>query len=218
MSKETIKKIQKLNNVESFLQIHFIKGYKYIDKAGEIVNYFHKGKEEPKFSVDIRSLDIFEPDEKIDSIKISSKSFWAHFLQPDSLEQMDGFFAKKAEDIIKILEVVEIGRIGWRNYFVYEFNTKDERDLVLKKFTPISNTKFEEIVLNSVCKDVNLIIRLRKVEKSDSTALPALLIDIDFYQKYKETVNSDQISIKLKEFKEVIRSKELLVLINEILS
>ncbi len=213
-----IDKIQKLNNVESFLQIHFVKGYKYVDKAGEIVNYFHKDKQEPKFSMNLNGLDIFNPDDKIDSIKISPKSFWAHFLQPDSLEQMDSFFGVKASDLIKILDVTDISRVGWRSYFVYEFNTEEDRKNTLKKFTPIPDTEFEEVTFTSVCKKINLIIRVRKVVKSDNTALPALLLDIDFYQRFdEETFDANQIVSKLKEFKEVIRSSELLSLINLIL-
>ncbi len=41
MSK-TIKKLNKLNNLESFIQIDTIKGFKYIDRAGEIVNTYYK--------------------------------------------------------------------------------------------------------------------------------------------------------------------------------
>lgn len=216
--KQRVAKIQKLNNVESFLQIHFHKGYKYIDKAGEIINYFHKNNQEPKFSMDMRGLDIFEPDEKINSIKISAKSFWAHFLQPDSLEQMDSFFGVKAQEIIKILEVTGVSRIGWRNYFVYEFNTEDERKEVLKKFIPVKDTEFEETTFTSDCKKVSLIIKIRRVIKNDTTALPALLLDIDFHRKYEESLPVDSIITTLKEFKEVIRSDELLALVNEILS
>jgi hypothetical protein len=215
--RQAIAKIQKLNNVESFLQINFIKGYKYIDRAGEIVNYFYKDNKEPKFVMNLSGLDIINPDEKIESIKISSKSFWAHFLQPDSLEQMDSFFGIKAKDIVKILDVEDMSRIGWRCYFVYEFETEEERKDVLKKFVPVINTEFEDITLTSLCKGVNLIINLRKVKKNDGLILPALLLDIDFYQKYDQSLSIDQIVPKLTEFKEVIRSEEFLVLINEIL-
>lgn len=216
--KQKLSKIQKLNNVESFLQILFIKGYKYIDKAGEIVNYFYKDNQEPKFSMNFSGLDIFEPDEKINSIKVSPRSFWAHFLQPDSLEQMDSFFGAKAQDIVKILEVTDISRIGWRNYFVYEFNNEEERKNVLKKFTPIGDTEFEDITFTSKCKEVNLIIKLRRVMKTDTSALPALLLDIDFYKKYEQPLVADFIVPTLKEFKEVIRSDELSALINDILN
>lgn len=215
--KQTINKIQKLSNIESFLQIHFIKGYKYVDKAGEIVNYFYKGNKEPIFSMTMNGLDIFNPEEKIDSIKISPKSFWAHFLQPDSLEQMDSFFGAKAQDILKILEVSEISRIGWRSYLVHEFNNEEDRKKVLQKFVPIDNSDFEETSLTYLCKKVNLTIRLRKIVKNDDAALPSLLFDIDFYQKYEEPLGVDSIVLKLGEFKDVIKSDDVLLLINKIL-
>ncbi len=40
MSKR-IKKLGKLIHDHSFFQINIIKGYKYIDRAGEIVNMYH---------------------------------------------------------------------------------------------------------------------------------------------------------------------------------
>ena len=41
MSK-VIQKLNKLKNPESFFQINTIKGFKYVDRAGEIVNAYHK--------------------------------------------------------------------------------------------------------------------------------------------------------------------------------
>ena len=41
MSK-TIQKLNTLKNPESFMQINTIKGFKYVDRAGEIVNAYHK--------------------------------------------------------------------------------------------------------------------------------------------------------------------------------
>lgn len=215
---KAISDINKLVNAESFLQINFVKGYKYVDRAGEIVNYFHKENKAPAFTMGLNGLDIFNPDEKIDSIKLSSRSFWAHFVAPDSLDQMDDFFGKKAQDIIKILEVDEISRIGWRSFFVHEFNTEQKRELVLRKYIPLDSLNFEEVIFTSVCESVNLVIRMRKVTKSDNTELPGLLLDIDFYQDYKDNfLASEEIVSKLTEFKKVMRSESLLKLINDIL-
>jgi hypothetical protein len=215
--KNKITKIQQLDHVESFLQILFVKGYKYIDKAGEIVNYFYKDHQEPKFSMDLSKLDIFEPDHKINSIKISAQTFWAHFDKPDSLEQIDSYFGSKAHDVIKILEVEQINQIGWRNYFVYKFNTSEDRKKVLSKFNPITDIEFSDITLTTTIQKVNLIIKLRKVVETSSEQ-PAILIDIDLYQKYEELIGINLINPTLTKFKEIIRSDIFLGKINDILS
>jgi len=214
---EAIKKIQKLNNVESFLQVNFIRGYKYIDKAGEVVNYFHKGNTPPKFRMNLNGLEIYNLEDKIDTIKISSQSFWAHFLVSDSLEQIDDFFGPKVQDVIKILDVEEISRIGWRNYFVHEFNDEAKRDAILNKFEPIENTSLEETVFSSKCGGLDINVTLRKV-KNEVSNLPGILIDVDFYQKYDDPLKSEEIASKLLNFKKVIRSDDFLNLVNAILA
>jgi hypothetical protein len=214
---DRIDKIQKLNNVESFLQVNFVKGYKYVDKAGEIVNYFHKGNIPPKFRMGLNGLEIFNLEDKIDTIKISSSNFWAHFLVSDSFEQIDDFFGPKVQDVIKILEVEKISRIGWRNYFVYDFKNDVERDEALKKFNPLERILLEAVVFSSKCSELDANITLRKV-KNEINNLPGILIDADFYQKYDDPIKSDKIASKLLDFKTVIRSDDFLNLVNEILA
>ncbi len=213
-----IKKIQQLSNVEGFLQVNFVKGYKYIDKAGEIVNYFHKNEKPPKFSMDLNGLIISNPDEKIELIKISSNTFWAHFLSPDSLEQMDNFFGKTAGDVVRTLEIEKISRLGWRMYFVYEFADEEKREQVLKKFAPVKGLKFEDVTYLSECKKIALNFKIRKVVKIDESGLPGLLLDIDFYKQYKELLPSGNIGAQLTEFKNMIRSDEFLEVLNSLLA
>lgn len=215
---ETIKKIQNLNNAESFLQVNFLKGYKYIDKAGEIVNYFHKNNTEPKFSMNLQGLDIFEPEKGVDAIKITPKTFWAHFLQPGSFEQVESSFSSKFIEIIHILGIEKVSRIGWRNYFVYEFSTDKQREEALRKFLPIHNTVFEDITFKSSFNKVDLIVKIKKVTRNDSTELSGLLIDIDSYQKYEEFLDAEKLSIKLQDLMTSMKSDEMLQLINDILS
>ena len=214
---DTIKKITKLNNVENFLQVNFVKGYKYVDKAGEIVNYFHKGNVPPKFRMNLNGLELCDIGDKINTIKISPQSFWAHFLVSDSLEEIDDFFGPKVQDIIQILEVKEISRIGWRNYFVHEFNNEADREGVFKKFNPIKDTILEEIIFSSKCEELDINVTLRKV-KNEKSGLPGILIDVDFYQKYDKPIGSDKVAFQLIGFKKSIRSDNFLGLVNEILA
>jgi hypothetical protein len=68
MSK-TISKLNKLNNPESFIQINMIKGFKYIDNAGENVNAYHKNNPAPQFNMGLNGLIINEQKDKAESLK-----------------------------------------------------------------------------------------------------------------------------------------------------
>jgi len=75
MSK-TIQKLNKLKNPESFIQINTIKGFKYVDRAGEIVNAYHKNNSAPQFQMGLNGLVIEQPKDKIDELKINAQVIW----------------------------------------------------------------------------------------------------------------------------------------------
>lgn len=221
MSKKTISKINELYIAESFLQVDFVKGYKYVDRAGEIVNYFHgENNKAPMFAMSPRGLVINHPDEKTEEVKVSPSSFWAHFVSPDSLEVADDYFRKKVSDVIKIIEVKEISRIGWRNYFVYEFISEEERDGALKKFSPLGDFVFEETYFTSKLDDVSLNFRIRKVTKNADTPeqeVPSILIDADFYKKYENFLVEEKLATGLLSIKNTMRTDGFLNILNEVL-
>lgn len=220
MAKLPLTKINQLIKAESFLQVHFLKGYKYVDKAGELVNFFHsEDKKPPLFSMSMNSLVIKEPKGKAQEIKISPTDFWAHFVSPDSLEVMEDFFQPNADAITGILGIDEITRVGWRIYFVHEFETKEERGRTLEKFIPFKGLSLGEVYFTTTIGGVSSNVRLRSVLKDDEgeDSTPGLLIDVDFYKKYKEPSSSTELLGELKKFKEVVRSDDFLDFVNKIL-
>lgn len=216
--KKKVSKILKLNFIESFLQINYLKGFKYIDKAGELVNYFYEDKKEPPFEMNLGGLTILKPKNKAEEIRITPKSFWAHFINPNSFEEVEDFFKKETEGIVKILEIKEITRIGWRNYFVYDFENEEEAKSVIEKFSPIGELKPKELFFDYEYKKFLLNIRLKKVLKNDEDKKPGILIDIDFYKKFTEsTLPTDDVSRELTKMKNAIKEDVFLEFINKIL-
>jgi hypothetical protein len=209
-----IAKLNKLNNPESFIQINTIKGFKYIDKAGEIVNAYHKNNSAPQFKMGLDGLIINGPKDKINELKITSQIVWAKFSQIDSLDMISNLFAKEAEIILKILEIEKVSRVGWRNYFVYEFQDKANQDEYLKKFTVIDNTKPSVLQLEVKTRNdfkANLIIQ--PVVKNDENKTSGVLFDIDVFQS-GEIKRSDVLGI-LKTFRQYLADeKGFLSLVN----
>ncbi len=198
-----IPKLNKLKNPESFIQINTVKGFKYVDRAGEIVNLYHKKDTAPQFSMNLNGLIIEEPVEKIDQLKVTSQMFWIKSSKVDSLDMLATTFSKETEKILGVLEVEKLNRVGWRNYFVHEFKDKDEQEKYLKKFTVIDTT-FPLLLRLEIKtgKDFNANLVLQPVIKDEENKTFGVLFDIDLF-KNGEIAKSD-VSKLLNEFREYL--------------
>ena len=202
MSK-TIAKLNKLNNPESFIQINTIKGFKYVDKAGEIVNAYHKKNIAPQFAMGLNGLVIEQPKDKIDQLKVTAQVIWEKYSEIDSLDMILNLFSADAEKILKILEVEKISRVGWRNYFVYEFPSKEKQDEYLKKFTVIDNTNPSLVRLKiKTGKDFSANLMIQPVIKNDTDKTHGVLFDVDIFQNGEFEIQN--ISKSLKEFRQYL--------------
>lgn len=202
MSK-TIQKLNKLKNPESFIQINTIKGFKYVDKAGEIVNAYHKNNSAPQFQMGLNGLVIEQPKDKIDELKVTAQIIWAKFNVVDSLDSISTLFANESENILKILEVEKISRVGWRNYFVHEFLSKEKQDEYLKKFTVIKDTKPSVVRLEiKTGKDFSANLMLQPVIKTDTDKTSGILFDVDIFQNGE--FEPKDISKLLREFRQYL--------------
>jgi len=196
MSKK-ISKLNKLKNPESFMQINTVKGFKYIDKAGEIVNQYHQDNIVPNFEMNLNGLVIREPKNKIQELKITSQMIWAKFNEIDSLDMIENLFFGESKAILEILEVEQISRIGWRNHFVFEFTDKKEQETYFKNLT-----SFNEGVLSIVRfeidtkKDFSLNLIIQSVVKNDENQTPGVLFDVDIFQKGPIKINDIQKTLK----------------------
>ena len=202
MSKQ-IQKINNLKKLEGFLQLNFSKGFKYVDKAGEIVNAYHKKNTAPQFAMGLNGLVIEQPKDKIDQLKVTAQVIWEKFSEIDSLDMISNLFSADAEKILKILEVEKISRVGWRNYFVYEFSSKEKQDEYLKKFTVIDNTNPLLVRLEiKTGKDFSANLMIQPVIKNDTDKTHGVLFDIDIFQNGE--FESKDISKSLKEFRQYL--------------
>jgi len=202
MSK-TIQKLNRLKNPESFIQINTIRGYKYIDKAGEIINSYHRNKIAPQFQMDLSGLVIEQPIDKIDILKVTSQVIWAKFNEIDSLDSISTLYGKESEKILKILEVDKISRIGWRNYFVYEFLSKEKQEEYLTKIVLIKSAIPSAIRLElKIGKDFSANLLLQPVVKNNTEKTTGILFDIDIFQNGEFEPNN--ITTILKGFKKYL--------------
>ncbi len=213
-----IKKINDLKIAESFIQINFTKGYKYIDKAGEIVNEFCLKNKEPIFNMDLGGLTIYNPTQNIAEMKVSPKIYWTHFVEPDSLDLMSDVYMKNGKKILDILNINNVQRVGWRIYFVKEYNKESERDIIFDKLNYSDNVEFESGIFILKNKDYDSKIRIRKAIKNDNNRTPSIIIDIDLFKIYENGCSGDKVKSVLNDFKKELRSDFWLDEINNIIN
>lgn len=115
-----IKSITDLKLQNSFYQLNLIKGFKYIDKGGAIVNLYYEGNKPPNFIMGLNGLDLKSPEEYIEVLKYSADRLWIKFDKIDTIDQAIQFISKPINITKDIQEVEIISRIGWRNIFLIE--------------------------------------------------------------------------------------------------
>ena len=213
-----IRKINQLKTLESFIQINFFKGFEYIDKAGKLINKFYKDDLPPQFSVGLDGLVILKPNDITEELKISADGYWSHYTKPSSLDQVATFYSKYYDDVVNTLGVEKITRIGWRNYFVYEYQKSEERENALKKLNLGSELKIEACVFSLKTNEITSNIIIRRAVRNDSKKTPAILLDIDSFIVFKSPHPVKEGHKSLKEIRIMIQSDDFLKQINLILS
>ncbi|MBD3360364.1 hypothetical protein GF366_01020 [Candidatus Peregrinibacteria bacterium] len=218
MAKKQVQKLNGLVHSESFLQVNFIKGFKYIDKAGEVVNLFYDEKNNPPvFQMDRNFLVIRKESQLKEEYRLSINNFWGHYLSPDGLDKVATDFEKKCTDVLPIVDIKKINRLGWRNYFVYEFDAAEDNT----KFSSLLNREdlaLSELSFSKKYGDFIYNYKIRKVIKSNKEKTQGVLFDVDCYKEYATSLDINKIKIELKSMREAIQSADFLEIINFILS
>ncbi|WP_353852905.1 hypothetical protein [Dehalobacter restrictus] len=205
-----IKKLNNLKNVESFVQISYLKGFKYIDKAGEILNRYQGSKGEIEYNISSERLIIKKPLAGLEDLKVSNIDIWAHFVEPSNLGKIKQVYLKEFNSIIDIVDVGTVERIGWRNFFVIDIEKGKNTDGIL----PVKDMHFVEVTMKKTMGAINLncIVKPLSKVKEDSKAI---LFDIDVF--FMEQIDCNEVSSKMEELKNALEGNEIKQLINDIL-
>ena len=209
-------KIQKINNLtklEGFIQLNFVKGFKYVDKAGEFFNHFFVGDKFPKHAMDPTGM-IVKIDDKTD-LKVSPYQLWMHFSDPASFDLQKREFVKKAELANSIFEPEKYTRLGWRNHLVYESGS-NYPSIVPQDY--LVGSEFNEIVFTKKINDFEARISVSKLIKTENET-KAILFDIDLFKKedFGRENFSSHLNNLIDAIEDTYKSEELLAIINNLL-
>jgi hypothetical protein len=212
-----VRKINHLKNIESFIQVNLFKGYVFADNAGSLVNSFFQNNQPPQFTLGLEGLIISKPDNVTEEMKISSELLWTRYINPASLDQIANAHIKKLDLVSRILNVDSITRVGWRNYFVYEYRSEKERNRAFDKFSVGQRLSTELSAFKMALDKIYFSIIIRKINKNNPSKTPAILIDVDAFETYKEPESVTNTRKIINEIRQTIQSKEFLEEINQII-
>lgn len=208
---DKIKKLNKLQHPSSFIQLNTIRGFKYVDKAGEIVNEYHNKNTPPEFVMNLNGLVIKNPSSTLDELRITPNTIWARLESAGSLEQIESAFQKNVETITSILEIEKVKRFGWRNYYIFECQSKEEMGGYFKKSSSITMGNLTYLEISIKKGDIEANVRIKQMIKVDDSEKYGVLFDIDtFMNKEVEVSEIKNLSGQFKTF----LKKDFLSLVN----
>lgn len=103
--------------VEAFFQASTVKGHRYLDDAGKIMNRWDAHF--PEKSVGLDGLIMANADSVFRGLRVDTRTIWIHCSLPDSLNRVVSLAHDTTAEIAKIIEVDQFRRIGLRLQYVY---------------------------------------------------------------------------------------------------
>jgi hypothetical protein len=200
-----IEKIGHMQHLHAFIQFNLIRGFKYIDNAGEIVNLYAEDKA-PDFKMDLDGLVIEKPISDVRQLKVTPHQLWMRVDGPGSLDQPIDLYTREANKILTILDVSKIKRVGWRSYLVLDMEDVHQRAEIFNRRKIVPGSDITELKIDLKSDSINIALRLHQVLKNDDKRTPGILFDVDLFC---EGIFSIQESIKiLKKFKDFMNDKD----------
>ena len=185
--------------VRAFCQLDFIRGNRYIDDAGKIMNEFDG--DFPEKQVGVRGLSMTNKDEVLSEVGVSVERVWARFEKPDTLQYVFDQSWKVFKRVCEIIDVTEAKRFGLRLEHLYPLHMEGDalanaiRGTATKALgaalvpTNLGDISSFEATLDSTWRDLGVRLRVtpvrRLVEPPTPDGLPAhaIMFDADIHRE-----------------------------------
>ncbi len=103
--------------VDSFFQANTVRGHRYLDDAGKIMNRWDS--DFPNKDVGIAGLLMRNPKATMRELRVDNRTIWIHFNFPKTVKQILELSINTTEEICEIIDVKQFSRLGFRLHFVY---------------------------------------------------------------------------------------------------
>ena len=181
---------------DAFFQANTIKGHRYLDDAGKIMNRWDS--EFPNKDVGLQGLFMRNPDAVMRELRVDNRTIWIHFSFGDRLKQITALSINTTTEICGILEVKQFSRLGLRVQFIYDVSdiTIENGQIINRIFVPAIQGIIEggrprdsfQFVVKAGTQQKPVTLRVASVEKKPEAKSPpgfpehGLLIDADIFQ------------------------------------
>lgn len=205
---------------EAFVQLDFLDGFSYIDRAGEIVDAIvRKDKKIPEFNMSINGMNIKNIDDIIPELKVSPTRIWIHFVEPKNLGNIHSKAIEVIDSLIKVLKPTMIERVGWRTYFTSDERNKTSRSLQNFKISDgLLDFEVENFSAKREYEGYDLRLEVRSVADELRDNYGSIIYDFDFGKKKQNDDKKIEILQTLDDIHEKLKSDELLKLLDGISS
>ncbi len=182
--------------VTAFVQVNTIRGNRYLDDAGKIMNawedYF------PTIQVGLDGLKMNNPTAVMRDLQVDTKRIWIHYEEPESIEMIAKQSRQVIDSVSKTIGVDSFSRVAIRIQYVVA--TKDNPNFVYETYKTIFGSTVTKLLetnsqedkhsfeLNLPLKSDRLLINQRiypvqKTAEGDSKDLPpdGIMFDSDIH-------------------------------------
>lgn len=109
--------------VKAFCQVNTVKGYRYLDAAGEIMNAYDDQFDELQVGLD--GLTMRRSGAVIDEAKVSTSQVWISFTGPDTVQYVVDQATRFVRFVTETLGVTACSRYGFRTQHLLPFAATD---------------------------------------------------------------------------------------------
>jgi hypothetical protein len=185
--------VSKLRLISAQVQVNTIRGNRYLDDAGKIMNLYDSAFPEKRVGLD--GLHMVNRDAKLSEMRVTIDRIWLGFTEADTLQYVIDHAARVTDEVAKIIEVTEASRFGIR---LEHLNPADDAEAAVHRLAKAIYTdalrpdtweisSLEAMVEVRVAK-VNVIIRVRPVRRDprvEERSLPefGIMIDTDIFRQ-----------------------------------
>ena len=103
---------------DSFFQANTIKGHRYLDDAGKIMNRWDS--EFPTKDVGLGGLLMTNPNAMLRELRVDNRTIWIHLYFPETISQIIDLSVNITEEICEIIDVKQFSRLGLRLNFIHD--------------------------------------------------------------------------------------------------
>lgn len=102
--------------VKAFVQVNTVKGWRYLDDAGRMMNHF--ADQFPEMKVGLNGLQLRAPDATLDDARVTAQDIWVSFTRPATTQLIGDQAWNFVRAVAEFLDVTSASRLGLRMQYL----------------------------------------------------------------------------------------------------